>query len=75
MLFYDKNDNVCLKINSSKYKVLYDGDVFVLNNKYYTYNTNYFIPTDIIDGDLYKNYDKKIHHRHMDIKEINEVGF
>lgn len=66
MLFYDEDDNICLKENEIDYRVLKDNDTFVLNGFSYIYKNNYFYHQLITP-------EKRIHPRKMGILEKNDL--
>lgn len=73
MLFYDLQDRICLKLDNSRYKILYDGDFFIIGEDYYTYRNDCFYSVWECDGDMEVEYENKIHPRKMNIVEMEDL--
>lgn len=72
-LFYDLQDNICMKLNDNSYKILYDGDIFTIDNGYYIYRNKCFYTVWECDGDMKIEYDNEIHPRKMNIAEMEDL--
>lgn len=73
MLFYDLQDRICLKLDESRYKILYHGNFFIIGEDYYTYRNDCFYTVLECDGDMEVEYENKIHPRKMNIVEMEDI--
>lgn len=73
MLFYNENDEICLKHKDDSYTVVRELDYFKLEGEWYRYSNNYFYEALECDGDLDTYWERRIHVRHMNIVEMEEV--
>lgn len=75
MLFYNENDEICLKNTDGTYVVLYDHqyNYFELNGEWYNYTHGYFYNANECDSVLDTYLDRRTHPRHMNIAVTDDL--